>query len=64
MLGGAIAVGTSLYYSSANQEILERKYHSLWVLRFAADGRCGSFTEWYMKAPAAEAGSHVQPQTD
>ena len=60
----AIAVGRSLYYGSASQETLERKYHNLWVLRFAADGRCRSFTEWYMTAPAAEAGSQPPPDTD
>jgi SnoaL-like domain len=47
----AIAVGTSTYYTGENRATVDRKYHSLWVLRFADDLRCRSFTEWYMKAP-------------
>lgn len=49
----AIAVGTSSYYRDDTRTALDREYHNLWVLRFADDGRCRSFTEWYMKAPAA-----------
>ena len=60
----AIAVGTSLYYGSASQETLERKYHNLWVLRFAADGRCCSFTEWYMTPPGPKPGASPPPDTD
>ena len=26
-------------------------YENLWIIRFAADGRARSFTEWYMEAP-------------
>lgn len=26
-------------------------YANLWVIRFAEDGRAGSFTEWYMERP-------------
>ena len=49
----AIAVGTSSYYTDGTRETLERVYHNLWVLRFSDDGRCRSFTEWYMEAPVA-----------
>ena len=28
-----------------------RRYANLWVIRFAEDGRVGSFTEWYMRHP-------------
>jgi hypothetical protein len=28
-----------------------RRYANLWVIRFAADGRATSFTEWYMRYP-------------
>jgi hypothetical protein len=44
----AIAVGTSRYYTDDTRATLDREYHNLWVLRFTADGRCNSFTEWYM----------------
>lgn len=47
-----IAVGTSSYYTDATQEVLDRTYHNLWVLRFTEDGQCCSFTEWYMQAPS------------
>lgn len=47
----AIAVGTSRYFRDCTRSALDREYHNLWVLRFAEDGRCSSFTEWYMKAP-------------
>ena len=50
----AIAVGTSRYFDHDTRSALDREYHNLWVLWFADDGRCRSFTEWYMKAPAAE----------
>lgn len=47
----AIAVGFSSYYTDDTQTTLDRVYHNLWVLRFDEEGRCRSFTEWYMKAP-------------
>ena len=28
-----------------------RRYANLWVIRFAADGRADSYTEWYMRYP-------------
>jgi ketosteroid isomerase-like protein len=49
----AIAVGLSSYYTDGTQTTLDRVYHNLWVLRFSEEGRCSSFTEWYMKAPSA-----------
>ena len=49
----AIAVGLSSYYTDATQTTLDRAYHNLWVLRFGEEGRCRSFTEWYMQAPGA-----------
>ncbi len=30
-----------------------RVYSNLWMIRFAADGRAASFTEWYMRQGAA-----------
>jgi ketosteroid isomerase-like protein len=49
----AIATGMSYYYTDTTQMTLERAYHNLWVLQFTDDGKCRSFTEWYMKAPDA-----------
>ena len=47
----AITAGVSRYYSDETQTTLERAYHNLWVLRFTDDGKCRSYTEWYMEAP-------------
>jgi ketosteroid isomerase-like protein len=49
----AIAIGLSSYYTDETQTTLDRAYHNLWVLRFGEEGRCRSFTEWYMQAPSA-----------
>ena len=48
----AITVGTTRYYADAT---LDEEFHNLFQLRFADDGRCSSFVEWYMKTPAAAA---------
>jgi hypothetical protein len=50
-----VAEGTSVYYSDETRQVIDRKYHNLWVLSFAEDGRCRSFTEWFMLAPAPTA---------
>lgn len=42
----AIATGTSRYLASAKGP--ERTYHNAFLLRFAPDGRCAEFTEYYM----------------
>ena len=49
----AVAVGLSSYYTDETQTTLDRAYHNLWILRFGEEGRCRSFTEWYMQAPSA-----------
>lgn len=47
----ATAVGISTYYTDANQTAIAHVFYNLWVLRFADNGQCSSFTEWYMRAP-------------
>jgi len=47
----AVAVGITRYYVDASRAELEQEFHNLWVLRFADNGRCSSFTEWYMRTP-------------
>jgi hypothetical protein len=42
----AVATGTSRYFASDKGP--ERTYHNAFLLRFAADGRCSEFTEYYM----------------
>jgi hypothetical protein len=46
-----IATGVSRYYADPEHTVLETEFHNLWVLHFDSDGRCDSFTEWFMKAP-------------
>lgn len=42
----AVAVGYSHYLASADEP--ERTYSNCYLLRFAPDGRCAGFTEFYM----------------
>jgi hypothetical protein len=50
----AVAVGSSHYRAVGDEPA--RTFHNCFLLRFAADGRCSEFTEFYMEEP--------QPQTD
>jgi hypothetical protein len=52
----AVAVGISRYYTDASRQELESEFHNLWVLRFADDGCCSAFTEWFMRTPSADPG--------
>jgi ketosteroid isomerase-like protein len=45
----AVAVGTSSYRGGAGS--VDRIYDNCFVMRFADDGRCREFTEWYMERP-------------
>lgn len=47
----AVAVGVSRYYADSTRRTLVREFHNLWVLEFDGDGRCRSFTEWFMQTP-------------
>jgi ketosteroid isomerase-like protein len=47
----AVAVGTSHY--QARGEEPEQTYHNAYLLEFAPDGRCRSFTEFFMLARGA-----------
>jgi len=49
----AVAIGTSTYYTDATQTSVDKYYFNNWLLEFAPDGRCRSFTEYYMKRPKA-----------
>jgi ketosteroid isomerase-like protein len=42
----AVAIGVSRYAATAAGPA--RTYHNVFLLRFAADGRCADFTEYYM----------------
>jgi ketosteroid isomerase-like protein len=51
----AFVEGRTVY--NGNRHGSTRAYRNLWVIRFAADGRASSFTEWYMRE--GPAGSEV-----
>ena len=46
----AVAIGTSRYAATGTEP--EKTYHNVFLLEFAPDGRCSSFTEYFMKQPA------------
>ena len=46
----AVAVGSSDYLAADGS--VERRYRNVFLLRFDAEGRCASFTEWFMLEPS------------
>jgi hypothetical protein len=44
----AVAVGTCTYWTDATRSKVDRIYYNNWLLEFADDGTCRSFTEYYM----------------
>ena len=44
----AVAIGTSTYFTDASRSTVERLYYNTWLLEFGDDGRCSSFTEYWM----------------
>jgi ketosteroid isomerase-like protein len=47
----AVATGWSSYKDSADGPV-GRTYDNCFVMRFAEDGRCREFTEWFIKRPS------------
>ena len=43
----AVAIGSSRYFDVSRSRI-DQEYGNVFVLRFAADGRCREYREWYM----------------
>ena len=44
----AVAIGTSTYWKDATRAQLDRLYYNNWLLEFDDDGKCSSFTEYWM----------------
>jgi uncharacterized protein (TIGR02246 family) len=44
----AVAIGTSTYWSDATRSKVDRIYYNNWLLEFGPDGKCRSFTEYWM----------------
>ncbi len=57
----AVARGVSRYWTDAGRGTLDHAYHNLFVMRFADDGRCRWFTEWYMEGPEAASAAGTGP---
>jgi ketosteroid isomerase-like protein len=47
----AVATGSSTYFASPGGPV-ERVFDNCFVMRFAEDGRCREFTEWFIERPA------------
>ena len=47
----AVATGSSSYKDSPDGPVA-RTYDNCFVMRFADDGRCREFTEWFIKRPS------------
>jgi hypothetical protein len=47
----AVAVGTTKYWKDASRAEVVRAYHNVYLLTFDQDGRCSSFTEYFMETP-------------
>lgn len=47
----AVATGISRYAAGGDQPA--RTYHNVFLMRFAPDGRCAEFTEYYMREDPA-----------
>ncbi len=44
----AVAVGTCTYWTDATHDQISRVYYNNWLLEFDDEGRCSSFTEYWM----------------
>jgi ketosteroid isomerase-like protein len=44
----AVAIGTSTYWTDATRSTVARVYYNNWLLEFGPDGRCSSFTEYWI----------------
>jgi hypothetical protein len=44
-----VATGTSTYLAADRS--VDKVYDNCFLIRFAPDGRCREFTEWFMERP-------------
>jgi uncharacterized protein (TIGR02246 family) len=47
----AVAVGWSRYYTDTSRSSVRDIYDNVYLLEFGQDGRCRSFTEFYVERP-------------
>ncbi|HET7494386.1 MAG TPA: nuclear transport factor 2 family protein [Candidatus Limnocylindrales bacterium] len=48
----AVAIGSSRYFTDASRTTTRDVWDNCYLLEFGPDGRCRSFTEWYVPRPA------------
>jgi hypothetical protein len=51
----AVAVGWSRYYTDTSKATVRDVYDNAYLLEFGPDGRCRSFTEFYVERPKGRA---------
>jgi hypothetical protein len=44
----AVAIGTCTYWKDASHHEIDRVYYNNWLLEFDDEGKCSSFTEYWM----------------
>jgi hypothetical protein len=44
----AVAIGISTYWTDSSRSKVDRIYYNNWLLEFDDEGRCSSFTEYWM----------------
>jgi uncharacterized protein (TIGR02246 family) len=47
----AVAIGSSRYYSDASKSTVQNLWDNVYLLEFGPDGRCSSFTEYFVERP-------------
>jgi uncharacterized protein (TIGR02246 family) len=47
----AVAIGWSRYYADTSKSTVENVWDNVYLLEFGPDGRCSSFTEFYVERP-------------
>jgi len=50
-IDGDVVVATGLTRYLGSSGAVEREYYNCFVMRFDEQGRCTSFTEWFMQTP-------------
>jgi hypothetical protein len=54
----AVAVGWSRYYTDASKSAVRNVWDNVYLLEFGPDGRCSSFSEWYVERPKDRIEAH------
>jgi uncharacterized protein (TIGR02246 family) len=47
----AVAIGSSRYYTDASKSTVQNLWDNVYLLEFGPDGRCSSFTEYFVERP-------------